>query len=222
MRIACLAAGGVARYDSRCPLKRTRKSHRARSRERIPHSHDRETGGDIVTDFSVKLPSILRSLWWLFECGAIGAMPNQKAVGLAGDDVGRILAFVADRIIAIPLHRSIEILWKVSGVKALGNELRVASERWIDICNIDIVSGLSSQERSSRGTAKCHSTVVAVVGCSFLDKVLLKVRHVQEGVHVQVLVVGEDEDHIRLLIGAFGHAGGHQRMLLMFYSQDRQ
>lgn len=59
---------------------------------------------------------------------------------------------------------------------------------------------LPGEEGYSRGTADGRGTVMALVKGALVEEVLLGQGHVVERVHVQVLVIGEDEDDIGLFL----------------------
>lgn len=69
----------------------------------------------------------------------------------------------------------------------------------VDIGDIGVVSLLAGQERYSGGAADGCGAVVALVEGALVEKVLLDQGDIVEGVHVQILVIGQDEDNIWLL-----------------------
>ena len=76
--------------------------------------------------------------------------------------------------------------------------------RWIDIGNIGVVCREPRPERYSRRTAKSHSTVMALEAGALIGQVLLYKWHIRQRVHMKVLIVRQDEHHVRLLAALQG------------------
>lgn len=65
-----------------------------------------------------------------------------------------------------------------------------------DIRDVGVVGGLSGQESHSRRAADGRGAKMLLEQCSLLNDVLVDVREVIQRVHVQILVISQDEDDV--------------------------
>lgn len=70
------------------------------------------------------------------------------------------------------------------------------------IRHIGVVGQPPRPEIDAGGTAEGNGAEVLIVGGSLIDDVLLQVGHVIDTVHLEILVIGENKDDVRLLGGA--------------------
>ena len=66
------------------------------------------------------------------------------------------------------------------------------------VCDVGVVGSSAGQQADSRGAAKCDSTVMSTVMCSFLCNVFVQQWHVVERVQKRVLIISNDENDVRL------------------------
>lgn len=78
------------------------------------------------------------------------------------------------------------------------HELLVAAAWAADVRDVGVVSRLATEESCAGWAAEGHGAIVVVEVDALGDDGFLKVGHVVWGVEAQVLVVGDDEDYVRL------------------------
>jgi len=64
--------------------------------------------------------------------------------------------------------------------------------RRVDISHIGVVCCFPRPQGDAGGTAEGYGAVVAMKRSALICDVFLEMRHVGEGVHVQVLIIGQD------------------------------
>ena len=69
---------------------------------------------------------------------------------------------------------------------------------WGDVRDVGVVSGFPSQESHPRRAADGRCAKVLLEEGPLLGDVLVDMRQVIQRVHVQVLVIRQDEDNVRL------------------------
>ena len=66
-----------------------------------------------------------------------------------------------------------------------------------DVCDVGVVGGSASPKIDARGTAKSDGAEVPLEGESLVNQVALEEGLISEGVKVNILIIGEDEDDVR-------------------------
>jgi len=66
--------------------------------------------------------------------------------------------------------------------------------------DVGVVRILAAQERNSRGTAYRDCGIVIGIGGTLLNKVLLNIWHVREGVHPVILIIRENKQNVGSLL----------------------
>lgn len=70
--------------------------------------------------------------------------------------------------------------------------------RRMKICDVGVMGRLARPHAYPRGTAKGHGAVMVSEESPMISNMLFQVRHMRKGVHMEVLVIGQDENDIRL------------------------
>lgn len=66
----------------------------------------------------------------------------------------------------------------------------MSTVRRVHVSDIDVVCSFAGQKRGARRTAERYGAVVSMKGRSLLNEMVLKMGHIIQRLHVQVLVVG--------------------------------
>ena len=92
----------------------------------------------------------------------------------------------------------------------------------VHVGDVGVVRQPARQQGDTGRAADGRGAVVALVQSAFVDEVLLDQGDIVQRVHVQVLVVGQDEHNVGLLAVGIGaeFAAQTQRPLLVAASQD--
>lgn len=69
---------------------------------------------------------------------------------------------------------------------------------WIDICDVGVVSCFASPKADPGRTTQGNGTEMTPIESALVDHVFLNERHVGKGVHMKVLVIGQNEYNIWL------------------------
>ena len=68
---------------------------------------------------------------------------------------------------------------------------------WIDVCDVGVVGGSPSPKIDARGAAKRDGAEVPLEGESLVDQVALNEGLISEGVKMNILIIGKEEDDVR-------------------------
>lgn len=69
---------------------------------------------------------------------------------------------------------------------------------WIDVCDVGVVSGFAGPYTGTGWAAQGDGAMMVTEESSLLDQVFLHVWHVLQRVHVQILIVCQDKNDVRL------------------------